>query len=160
MSPDELVELFGALGRLKISLCAAVDERLQREHDLPLASFDAMKVIAGFAEGCDLGALADSLAVSLHEADAIIESLVATGHAFRKPPAGASGAGPVALTLPGALVLKQAEQMVERVLHAQLDAILSPADQRLLQEALRALRLRDTSLTADAVADFGSSGVP
>jgi hypothetical protein len=145
MSPDELVELFRVLGHLKISLCAAVDERLQREHDLPLASFDAMKVIAGFAEGCGVDGLAESLAVSLHEMDVIVDSLVATGHAVRKPSAGASGAGPVALTLCGAVVLKRAEQTVERVLHAQLDPVMSPSDQGLLHEALQALRLRIAS---------------
>ena len=147
------------LGRLKASLCAAVDERLKREHNLPLASFDAMNVIAEFVDGCDPEILAESLAISLHERDAIIDMLVATGRAFRKPPSGGSGTGLVALTLSGTLVFKRAEHTVEQVLHARLDPMLSPSEQRLVQESLRAIRLRQASHALDAIADPKRSSI-
>ncbi|MBV9310374.1 MAG: hypothetical protein JOZ73_06065 [Solirubrobacterales bacterium] len=160
LSPHELAELFAVLGRLKTSLSAAVDQRLRREHDLPLATFDAMKTIGRSADGCHSDDLAQSLAVSPHEADLIIDALVAAGRAFRKPRPGASGAGPVALTLSGALVLERAGQTVERVLHAHLDPMLSPSDQRLLEESLRALRPRRASHTTNGVAEARGASVP
>jgi DNA-binding MarR family transcriptional regulator len=137
--PYELPQIFSMLARLETRLRVAVDAGLQREHHLSLASFDAMKEIAGFPEGCGPDDIAESLVVGPHDADVIIDALISAGHAFRKPSAAANDAAAVVLTLSGALLLKRAGRTLERVLHAQLDPMLSPSDQGLLQESLRAL---------------------
>jgi DNA-binding MarR family transcriptional regulator len=138
----EAPQIFSMLVRLKTRLCVAVDEGLRREHDLPLELFDAMRVIADSSASCDSARLAESLEVGRHDADTAIDALVAAGHASRSSAAARRGVPPVALTLTGELLLKRAGRTMERVLRAQLDPILSPADQERLHASLRILRSR------------------
>jgi DNA-binding MarR family transcriptional regulator len=136
----DLLELFGALARLKRSLCAEIDAQLRCEDDLSLQTFDAMAFVAERPDGSDVGDLGAALDLPYAAADALVARLTEKGLAAQRSVNGAAGPARVALTDHGASALERAGHTIEQALAGRLTPALSKTDIAVLNEVLTGMR--------------------
>jgi hypothetical protein len=80
----DLAGLFSDLVRLEIELWNAVDARLRAVHDLPLARFEPMQVIARTPQ-CRVQDIATELSITVGGTSKIVDRLEAAGLCRRQP---------------------------------------------------------------------------
>lgn len=130
---DWLIDLV----RLEITLWERIDGPLRAGHDLPLAHFEALHMLAGGP--LRVGDLAQRLRVTVGGTSKMADRLDRAGLVRREPDPADRRASRIALTPAGRRKLRAATRTYERQLAAALDATLSADEQATLHALVRRL---------------------
>jgi MarR family transcriptional regulator, organic hydroperoxide resistance regulator len=131
--------LLSELERTSARLTAAVDQRLRREADLPLALFEPMSVIAGH-DALRVHELSAELGMSSGGVSKLLDRLEARGLCQRQPNPGDRRSSLLRLTPAGQALLARAGQLVDAELSERLGPRLSAAEIAQLAGLLERLR--------------------
>ena len=137
--PPDLKRLFSDLIRFETELCTVVDARLRAEHDLPLSRFEVMQVIDGHPS-CRVHDIAGQLSITVGGASKLVDRVVASGHARRRPHPSDGRSSIVELTESGQRVLNGATAAVEDELERRLAGALPARSLLQFSAALTGLR--------------------
>ncbi|MHA3700866.1 MarR family winged helix-turn-helix transcriptional regulator [Jatrophihabitans sp. YIM 134969] len=141
MSSPDLGLLFHDLVRVETTVWNAVDARLGEQHQLTLARFEVMQVIAA-STPCRVLDIAGRLEITWGGASKVVDRIEAAGHGERRPNPADARSSVITLTRRGRSVLRAATGTVETELQAQLGALLDGEELAALAHALRRLRHR------------------
>ncbi len=132
LSPDEIAAWKGLL-RTHRDLVASLDSQLEREHSLPLSSYEVMMVLADADGGrARMGELADQLLLSRSGLTRLVDRLVRQGWVERTPCEDDARGLYAAITPSGRAKLETARP-------AHLDGVRAAFLSRLSDSDLRAL---------------------
>jgi DNA-binding MarR family transcriptional regulator len=129
------VALATNLIRLEIALWERVDTRLRRAHELPLAFFESLHVLAAAPRGSmRVGDLGRALRVTIGGASKLVDRIERAGLIAREPDPGDRRASRVVLTAAGKRKLAAAVSTYEAEVGAILDGVLRPAEQQRMDD--------------------------
>jgi MarR family transcriptional regulator, organic hydroperoxide resistance regulator len=135
---SDVRRLFSALRIASAQLTRAVDMRLRRELNLPLAMFEQMSVIADHG-GCRVYDLAIELNASSGTVSKLVDRLEAYGYCHRLPNPADRRSSLLGLTPAGTEKLRAAVQVVDAELQLRLGSYLSAAEVADLRRLLAAI---------------------
>ncbi len=133
-------ELFDDLIRVEIALWNRVDRRLRGAHDLPLSSFEPLRVVIGRGGRARVGEIASALRVTRGAASKLADRLEGAGLARREPDAEDGRAAWVVATDGGLAMHTAASRTVDETLAPVLARALDPDGADALARALARLR--------------------
>src|SRR3954469_21456463 len=129
------VEWTSALIRLEIALWDRVNARLQKSHELPLAFFEPLHVISrDIEDSMRVGDLARALRITVGGASKLVDRMEEAGLIARRPDPDDRRASRVALTTAGKRKLSAAVKSYEAEVAAILAGVLSPDEQRQMNQ--------------------------
>ncbi|MBU2664447.1 MarR family winged helix-turn-helix transcriptional regulator [Actinoplanes bogorensis] len=134
---DRRVRWLTDLVRLEIELWEHVDARLKRVHGLPLASYEALDVLArgvAFPVAFRVGDLAREMRITVGGASKLAERVRAAGLIERAPDPGDRRASLIALTAAGRAVWTAATVTYEAAVAERLDGVLTDAEQQQMHD--------------------------
>jgi DNA-binding MarR family transcriptional regulator len=120
-------------------LRAGIDSRLRAEHDLPLAKFEPMQIIAERGV-CRVYDIAAELALTTGGTSKIVDAIEASGYCRRKPNPEDRRSSLIELTPAGQRVVVKASRTFEAELQARLGDGMSPRALAQLTSSLSKLR--------------------
>ncbi|WP_250003954.1 MarR family winged helix-turn-helix transcriptional regulator [Actinoplanes sp. M2I2] len=124
--------------RLEILLWDHVDARLKREHDLPLAFFEALLALAG-GDTLRVGDLARGLRITVGGASKLADRVRAAGLIERTADPADRRASLITLTAEGRARLAAATVTYDAAVAERLDGVLNDAEQRSMHDMVRRL---------------------
>lgn len=129
------------LVRAQIQLWDAADTALRTDHDLPLAQYLPMRVIAQTPD-CRVQDIADQLAITSGGASQAVDRIEKAGHVQRRPHPANRRSSIVELTAQGSALLDTAAATIDRELERRLTPLPTAARTQ-LADSLTALLARD-----------------
>ena len=120
----DLKELFNDLIRFETDLWNAVDARLRNDHDLPLAWFEPMQVMAK-QQACRVSDIKTELSITVGGASKLVDRVEAAGLCRRLANPGDSRSRVIQLTPAGRRLLAKATRSFEDELQARLEFVVS-----------------------------------
>lgn len=138
-SPGELAVLFNDLVRLETELWDLVDQRLRREHELPLSWFEPMQVIDRVAD-CRVADIAETLSITVGGASKLVDRIEHAGWCGRAPNPNDARSSVLTLSRAGRRVLDAAKGAFDDELAARLGAAVSPERLASFASTVRELR--------------------
>lgn len=148
--PANRIEWLSDLVRLEIRLWNRVDTRLREEHDLSLAFFWPLYVVAHAPEeSLRVGEIAGALGLTVGGASKIVDRIVSAGLLQREPDPADRRASRIVLTDAGRRKLAVASETYEAEMATALDAALGPDEQQRMHSlVLRLLKTTGTDETS------------
>lgn len=123
------LEWFSDLVRLEIVLWERVDARLQAEHQVSMAQFEALHAVAGSGrDAVRVGDLAQAIAITVGGASKLADRVVAAGLLRREPDPDDRRASRLALTADGRAVYRAATETYEKCLAELLGPVLTEGE--------------------------------
>ncbi|MGI9614492.1 MAG: MarR family winged helix-turn-helix transcriptional regulator [Acidimicrobiales bacterium] len=138
-APVELAGLFSDLVRLETDLWGLVDQRLRREHDLPLSWFEPMQIMDRVRE-CRVADIAEALSITVGGASKLVDRIEHAGLCDRTPNPNDARSSVLALSRAGKRLLGAAQVTFDDELAAILGAAIPPERLASFATALRDLR--------------------
>ena len=135
----ELAALFSDLVRLETELWDRVDDRLRRDHDLPLSWFEPLQVIDRVPT-CRVADIAEMLAITVGGTSKLVDRIERAGWCDRRPNPDDARSSVLALTGAGRRRLDAARRSFEEELEAWLGAALPPERLDSLASTVRDVR--------------------
>ena len=156
----ELAELFDQLVRFETELWNAVDARLRRDFELPLARFEPMKTIAE-VPSCRVYDIATRLSITIGGTSKLVDRIEAAGHCRRVANPHDRRSSLIELTPRGRRLLVEATKAFDDELQTRIGSAVSP--RQLAQFTAVLQRMRAHSAAVDgmgplAAAVVGQSG--
>jgi DNA-binding MarR family transcriptional regulator len=131
MAQVSAVDWTSQLIRLEIALWDRVNARLQESHDLPLAFFEPLHLIARARDdSVRVGDLARGLRLTVGGTSKLVDRIVDAGLIAREPDPADRRASRVALTTAGKRKLSSALKTYEAEVAGILNGVLSSKEQR------------------------------
>ena len=124
-SPVELAVVFSDLVRLETELWDLVDQRLRREHELPLSWFEPMQVMDRVPD-CRVADIAEALSITVGGASKLVDRIEHAGWCGRAPNPNDARSSVLTLSRAGRRVLDAAQGAFDDELAARLGAAVSP----------------------------------
>src|SRR2546426_642527 len=112
MAVGDAARVFDRLVRVEILLWNAVDHRLRNDHDLPLAWFEAMRIV-GRDGGARVRDVAEELIITEGGASKLVDRVQAAGYAERRPHATDRRSSRIGLTDTGRAVFRRAQASLD-----------------------------------------------
>lgn len=140
MSSPRLDEVFDDLVRVETTLWNAVNARLGERHQLTLARFEVMQVIAA-STPCRVQDIADGLRITWGGASKVVDRIAAAGHCQRRSNPADARSSLISLTRSGRTVLRAAALTTNAALAEHLGAVLAEGELSAFAHSLRRLRL-------------------
>jgi DNA-binding MarR family transcriptional regulator len=135
MAHASAVDWTTELIRLEIALWDRVDARLRESHDLPLAFFEPLHVIArGPGDGMRVGDVARGLRITVGGTSKLVDRIEEAGLIAREPDPGDRRASRVVLTTAGKRKLTSALKTYETEVAGILDGVLSSEEQNRMSD--------------------------
>ncbi|HJY44350.1 MAG TPA: hypothetical protein VJ301_06985 [Propionibacteriaceae bacterium] len=144
----DLAGLFRDLVRLETDLWNRVDGRVHREHGLPLAWLEVMRVVSTTPD-CRVLDVAEALFITVGGASKVVDKVQLGGWCRRLPNPSDGRSSLIELTESGASLLEAANVTFEDALDEYLGAAASPGELTRLSGTLG--RLRRHLITVDEV---------
>jgi DNA-binding MarR family transcriptional regulator len=117
--------------RVEIALWDRVNARLQQSHDLPLAFFEPLHLLArGREDSMRVGDLARGLRITVGGTSKLVDRMVEAGLIAREPDPADRRASRVALTTAGKRKLNAAVKSYEAEVASILNGVLSSREQQ------------------------------
>jgi len=135
----ELTALFSDLVRLETELWGLVDQRLRREHDLPLSWFEPMQVMDRVSD-CRVADIAEALSITVGGASKLVDRIEHAGWCGRAPNPNDARSSVLTLTHAGRRLLGAAVTSFGNELAARLGASVSPERLAAFASTLQDLR--------------------
>jgi len=124
-SQVDLAVLFSDLVRLETDLWGLIDQRLRREHELPLSWFEPMQVMDRVPD-CRVADIAEALSITVGGASKLVDRIEHAGWCGRAPNPNDARSSVVTLTRVGRRMLDAAQGTFCDELSAWLGATVSP----------------------------------
>ncbi len=140
-SEVELAALFSDLVRLETDLWDRVDDRLRRDHDLPLSWFEPMQLM-NRVPGCRVADIAEALSITVGGSSKLVDRIEQAGWCGRTPNPDDARSSLLHLTRAGRRLLENAQGSFEDELEASLGAALPPERLESLAMNVRVARQR------------------
>jgi DNA-binding MarR family transcriptional regulator len=138
-SPVDLGVLFSDLVRLETDLWGLVDQRLRRDHELPLSWFEPMQVMDRVSD-CRVADIAEALSITVGGASKLVDRIEHAGWCGRAPNPNDARSSVLALSRAGRRVLDAAQGSFDDELATRLAAALSPERLTSFASTVRDLR--------------------
>jgi DNA-binding MarR family transcriptional regulator len=151
----DLRQVFDDLVRFETMLWAAVDDRLQKESSVTLASLNVMLIIDA-TPSCRVFDIAQALAITVGGTSQAVDRVEKAGWCARKPHPTDRRSSIVELTPAGEALLTRAAPVFDDELDRLLRAPLADSDLGQLADALRVLRRSAAAGPAAAAATTAS----
>ena len=152
----ELAGLFDQLVRFETELWNAVDSRLRREFELPLARFEPMKAIHE-VPSCRVYDIASRLSITIGGTSKLVDRIEAAGHCRRVANPHDRRSSLIELTPQGRRLLAKATKAFDDELQTRIGSAVT---QRQLEQFTSVLeRMRAHSAAADGVGPLGAAAV-
>ena len=139
--PD-LRGLFNDLIRFEIELWNAVDARLKKEFDLPMAHFEPMSVMARLSK-CRVYDIAAELGITTGGTSKLVDRIEASGYCRRSPNPDDRRSSLLALTPEGRRLFAEAGKAFDDELQRRLGAAVPERTLRQFASTLARLRAAD-----------------
>jgi DNA-binding MarR family transcriptional regulator len=123
--PVDLAVLFSGLVRLETNLWGLVDQRLRREHELPLSWFEPMQVMDRVPD-CRVADIAQALSITVGGASKLVDRIEHAGWCGRAPNPSDARSSVLTISHAGRRVLDTARDAFDDELTARLGATVSP----------------------------------
>jgi DNA-binding MarR family transcriptional regulator len=124
--PVDSEDFLRLLVRAQIRLWDAADAALRAHHDLPLAQYLPMRVIAQTAD-CRVQDVADQLAITSGGASQAVDRIEQAGHVSRRPHPANRRSSIVELTAQGRALLDTAATTLDRTMERRLSPLSAAA---------------------------------
>jgi len=139
---SDLRQLFNNLIRFEIELWNAVDARLKKEFDLPLAHFEPMSVMAQLSK-CRVYDIAAELGITTGGTSKLVDRIEASGYCRRSPNPDDRRSSLLALTPEGRRLFAEAGKAFDDELQRRLGAAVPERTLRQFASTLARLRAAD-----------------
>ncbi|CCQ44496.1 marR family protein [Pseudarthrobacter siccitolerans] len=139
LETSSLYPLFSELTRLETELWDAVDNRLRKEHGLPMSRFEPMAVVDRLG-ACRVFDVATALAITVGGTSKLIDRIEKAGHCRRRNNPLDRRSSLIELTADGRMLLERARKTVDAELDLRLNPVLSRQQTDDLMELLGVLR--------------------
>ncbi len=143
-SPVELAGLFSDLVRLETDLWDLVDQRLRREHELPLSWFEPMQVMDRVGD-CRVADIAEALSITVGGASKLVDRIEHAGWCGRAPNPNDARSSVLTLSRAGQRLFGAAQGAFDDELATRLAGAVSPDRLALFATTVRDLRQHITS---------------
>jgi DNA-binding MarR family transcriptional regulator len=147
--PVELAGLFSDLVRLETELWDLVDQRLHREHELPLSWFEPMQVMDRVPD-CRVADIAEALSITVGGASKLVDRIEHAGWCGRAPNPNDARSSIVTLSRAGRRVFSAAQGSFDDELATRLRAAVAPERLASFATTVRDLRRHLTDRTEHA----------
>ena len=124
-SPLGLGVLFSDLVRLQIELWDLVDQRLRRDHELPLSWFEPMQVMDRVPD-CRVADIAEALSITVGGASKLVDRIENAGWCGRSPNPNDARSAVLALSRAGRRLLNAAQDSFDDELATWLAGAVPP----------------------------------
>ena len=138
-------EVFDRLVRVQILLWNAVDRRLRDDHDLPLAWFESMRVVARLDQA-RVRDIAEVLIITEGGASKLVDRIQAAGYLRRQQHPNDGRSSQVLLTRAGRHILRAATATLDDELAERIGAVVTNDVLARLDATLELLRVSNLNL--------------